>query len=342
MKRLLILMLVGWIGANTASADTLRIYFIDALGGGCTLIITPAGESILVDSGWRSDEARDANLIVEALKDAGCERLDISLTTHWHRDHFGAIGQVAEMIDVVKFYDKGIPDEFPDDPNQFPTLINYYRQASGGTSTTLRAGDQIVLNEGGEFPVVLDILAADRTLVGDRPGLHPNPHCADCDVMPYDKSDNAASIAFLLSYGDFQFFLGGDITWNIENRLVCPTNLVGEVDLLQVNHHGLPSSNNPVFLRSVNPTVAVICNGPRKGGHPQVVEHLRGIESTEAIYQIHRNVSTSDEANTDREFIANPEDEAGGAFIKAEVLSQDTFAVEIPVTAHKGVYTITP
>lgn len=342
MMRMWMVSLLCVIGLHGAAAQSLQVYFIDALGGGCTLIVTPAGESILVDSGWRKDDARDANLIVEALRDAGCERLDISLTTHWHRDHFGAIGQVAEMVDVVKFYDKGVPAEFPDDPSQFPTLIGYYNEASGGESTTLRAGDQLILNEGEEIPVVIDVLAADRNLIGDKPGLATNPHCADCEVMPYDKSDNAASIAFLLTYGDFQFFVGGDITWNIENRLVCPTNVIGEVDLLQVNHHGLASSNNPVFLRSVNPTVAVICNGPRKGGHPHIVKRLRDIEATQAIYQIHRNEQASDEENTVAELIANPDNPEGGAFIKVEASANESFVVTIPATGHSGTYAITP
>ena len=53
---------------------SLQIYFVDVEGGQATLFVTPAGESLLIDTGWPGNEGRDANRIVAAAKDAGIAR----------------------------------------------------------------------------------------------------------------------------------------------------------------------------------------------------------------------------------------------------------------------------
>ena len=122
------------------------------------------------------------------------------------------------------------------------------------------------------------------------------------------------AIRFRLS--EFDFLDCGDLTWNIENALVCPQNTLGTIDLYQVTHHGLDISNNPVLVRSIQPTVAIMNNGPRKGGSPATVKLLRSIPSIKAAYQ--RNAATSPEDNTDPGLIANS-DPGGGQFIHVSV-----------------------
>ena len=81
-----------------------------------------------------------------------------------------------------------------------------------------------------------------------------------------DNGENGRSLGFLLRYGKFQFLDLGDLTWNKEIDMVCPVNRLGKVDLLQVNHHGMDLSGAPPFVHSVGARVAVMNNGPRKGG----------------------------------------------------------------------------
>ena len=99
--------------------------------------------------------------------------------------------------------------------------------------------------------------------------------------------------------GDFQFFDAGDLTWNVEKKLVCPIDLIGKVDLYQVTHHGMDISNHPTLVQTIAPTVAIMNNGPRKGGAPATVKLLRSIPSIQAAYQLHRNAATGPEDNTD-------------------------------------------
>ena len=72
-----------------AVARTLDIYFIDAEGGAATFIVTPLKESILIDTGWRREDGRDAKRIEAVARAAGLERIDYLVTTHFHRDHYG-------------------------------------------------------------------------------------------------------------------------------------------------------------------------------------------------------------------------------------------------------------
>jgi hypothetical protein len=145
-----------------------------------------------------------------------------------------------------------------------------------------------------------------------------------------DPSDNARSLGFLLKFGEFEFLDLGDLTWNVEHHLVCPTNLLGRVDLYQVTHHGNDSSNNPALLKAVSPRVAVINNGPKKGGAPQVYADLKGLEGIEAIYQVHRNVATGPEANAPSDRIANLEEQCNGEPITVRVSSDSrTYSVKV-------------
>src|SRR5439155_369364 len=116
------------------------------------------------------------------------------------------------------------------------------------------------------------------------------------------------SLGFLLSYGDFRFLDLGDLTWNIEYKLVHPSDKIGLVDVYQSTHHGLDISNNPVVINTVRPRVAVFNNGPRKGGLPSVVATLRRSPDIQAIYQMHRNLLAGAQENTEPENIANVED----------------------------------
>lgn len=157
-----------------------------------------------------------------------------------------------------------------------------------------------------------------------------------------DDTDNARSIALLLTYGPFKFFAGGDITRNVELHLAHPINRLGKVDLYQVTHHGLDLSNNEVLLKALDPTVCVAMNGPRKGIGPQTFKALAALPSLQGLYQIHYNTQSGDAGNTKPEFIASPKDNPNrGEFIKASVHpDQGTFTLQIGPAGEKRAHRI--
>ena len=100
MRRVLIAILcLCFSGASlpcsAASTKPLQIYFIDVEGGQATLVLSPSGESLLIDTGWPGYEGRDADRIVAATHQAGIKQLDYVLITHYHRDHVGGIPQLG-------------------------------------------------------------------------------------------------------------------------------------------------------------------------------------------------------------------------------------------------------
>ncbi|MEO6910930.1 MAG: MBL fold metallo-hydrolase, partial [Edaphobacter sp.] len=90
-----------------AAKGELQVYFIDVEGGQATLFVTPAGQSMLIDTGWPDNNGRDADRIVAAAKRAGVTKIDYVLLTHYHDDHSGGIPQLADRIPIGTFVDHG-------------------------------------------------------------------------------------------------------------------------------------------------------------------------------------------------------------------------------------------
>lgn len=330
----------------------LDIYWIDAEGGAATLIVTPAGESVLMDSG--NPGGRDSGRIHKlATETARIDKIDFLITTHFHLDHFGGAAELAQRMPISVVYDNGIPLKNPDNrPNdtRFRLLIKPYREMKVGERKILVPGERIPLrNIEGAASIRLTCLAAKQKTASIRSlADHSALQKADgavaesiCDSLPQphppDTSDNANSIVTILEFGDFRFFNAGDLTWNIEPLLVCPRNIVGStVDVYQVTHHGLDSSNNPALLQTLAPTVTVMNNGVTKGCGPKTFAALSTLPSAKAHYQLHKNLRPDRHHNTADEYIANLERNCGGHAVHLSVVpSGERYTVSIPSRNHR-------
>ncbi|MFO1000324.1 MAG: MBL fold metallo-hydrolase [Planctomycetaceae bacterium] len=303
---------------STADDGSLDLYFIDVEGGAATLIVTPLKESVLIDSGYPDNQARDLDRIIHVAKDvAGLSRIDHAVVSHWHLDHFGNHAALAAKFGIGQFWDRGIPDELAEDP-QYPDRIAAYRAASQNSSKALHVGDAMPLKSG-KTPLAVKVITSGREVlsgVGEA-----NPFVDRHQPQPDDPSDNSASLSLLFSFGDFRFLTCGDLTWNTEAKLVTPRNPVGKVDLFMVTHHGLPVSNNPALVLAIDPVVAIMCNGPKKGGAEQTMKTLKEVQSLKDWYQLHRNVDLDPKLQAPPEFIANTAQTADckGQWVKASI-----------------------
>ena len=326
-----------------ARAKGLELYWVDVEGGAATLIVTPVGESVLIDTGMPG--GRDAKRILKVAAEAGLRRIDHLVTTHFHIDHFGGASEVAAELPIGTIYDNGIPEKNPDNPadssGSFDRSIRPYREIRAQRRVVLEAGATIPLNQTtGEVVSIRCVAAMQKTSPGGTVGGgDQNAECASGQERARDNSDNANSLVLLLKYGAFDLFDGGDLTWNTEGKLVCPKNLVGQVDVYDVNHHGLDVSNNPLLLHALAPTVAIMSNGTSKGCGAETFAALKDTRSIETIYQIHRNLRPDSENNTAPEFIANMEKDCAANYIKITVAEDSkTYTVSIPGTKHSRVF----
>ena len=316
MSKLLLLCLIS-IGALCGASKDLEIYWIDAEGGAATLIVAPGGGSLLVDTANRTPDDRDAKRIFAAAQQAGLSRIDYLLTTHFHSDHIGSLPALAKMIPIGMYLDHGDSVEL-NRPNVAAAYKAYVEQA-GANRKTLKPGDRIPL-KGVDVEV---IMSAGQAISKPLKGAGAkNPACVDFhEHGPEQDPDNDQSVGFLLRFGKFDFIDMGDLTWNYEQKLVCPNNLIGKVDVYQSTHHGLDRSNSPQFVWAIQPTVAVMNNGARKGGPASVFETLRKSPGLADIWQGHLALGTPKEVNTDEKMIANlgPTAECQGNLLKLSV-----------------------
>ena len=315
------------------------LYFIDVEGGASTLLVSPAGESILIDSGYPGYQNRDLDRILKVVKEvAKLEHLDHAVVSHWHLDHYGNHAALAAHIPIRNFWDRGIPDALEEDKT-FIDRITAYKAATGNQSKQLKAGTEHT------FPTAGTELKV-RVVTGSREVIpntgEPNPFAAANKPQPEDPSDNAASLSTLWSFGDFRFLTCGDLTWNVEAQLVTPNNPVGVVDLFMVTHHGLDVSNNPTLVHAIDPIVTVMCNGPTKGGGEQTLKTLAGVKSRKASFQLHRNVKLPTEVQAPASRIANTEPtvNCAGRWILASVAADGkSYTVQVGEDGAKETFT---
>ena len=322
-------------------AASLRVYWVDVEGGAATLLVTPAGESILIDTGLPGD--RDPVRINQLAREvAGLERIDHLVITHFDLDHFGGAADLSKLIPIGTVYDNGgAPAE------RLKKLHSEYLAMREGLNyQELKPGDTLPLKQDGTKLEAL-VLASNRKFISFDDWMKENGIFKEPPPRKNeDKSKNGNSIVLHFKLGAFDFLDGGDLTWNMEEKLVYPRNRVGVVDVFQANHHGLDSSNNPALVRSIEPTVVVFNNGDRKGCGPASFQTAKTTPSVKAIYQVHKNLrDDGDVNNTAAAFIANKskKNECEAHHILLETSGDGSrYTLSVPSTNHRAEYVSKP
>jgi competence protein ComEC len=319
--------------AQTRTAKTLDIYLVDVEGGNATLFATPSGESLLIDTGNGGGAAvRDADRIMAAVKDAGLQRIDHLITTHWHGDHFGGMAEVAGRIPIGEFIDHGQNIQPAQAPDEFlqKTYPGLYGKAK---HTVVKPGDKISIT-GLDLRIVA---SAGEVLKTPLPGAgKPNPYCAAFKPQDVDKTENAQSVGTFITFGKFRVVHMGDLTVNKEFDLMCPNNRLGNVDLFVVSHHGQPISNSEVLVHALHPRVAILNNGTRKGGQPDAMKILHSSPGLEDLWQLHFSQLSGQEYTVPGLFIANTIDEQPANMPIAAIQAPPAGPGAPPAPAHNG------
>ena len=325
----------------SAQSRNLEIYWIDVEGGAATLIVSPSGESMLIDTGFEVDD-RDAKRIYAATQQAGLKKIDYVVISHYHADHVGGLAALSKMIPTGKYFGRG--DEI-EPVNQ--RWLDSFKTASAGKRTIVKAGDQIPIKGLEALVVSSDGKLLSKPLAGGG----PNALCADAEQKAPAGPENQNMVGTMLTFGKFKLLALIDLDWEKEMELVCPVNKLGTVTLYQSGRHGsFDGAGAPALLGAIRPQVVVVNNGPRKGlgqvdnavksatpagrkttpyernGYARLAK-LPGIEG---IWQGHLSLLDKDPShNTAENMIANLEETADcqGHWIKASVEPSGRFTI---------------
>jgi beta-lactamase superfamily II metal-dependent hydrolase len=330
-------LVVASLGASVSTygaGKSLQIYFIDTEGGQATLIVSPTGQSMLVDTGWPGFDSRDADRIVAAAKSAGVSEITYVVITHYHRDHVGGVPQLLSKIKVGTFIDHGPNREDSDVTRE--DFAAYEKAIAGTKRESLKPGDLIPITG-----INVKVLTADGEHIASAlsGAGQENPYCAGQPTAAVDPSENARSLGTLITYGKFRFIDLGDLTKQKELQLVCPNNLVGTVDLYLTTHHGMNLSNSPAIVDALHPRVAIMNNGANKGGSPEAWQTVHDSPGLLDLWQLHYSIEGEKSHNEPDKFIANPEGMPdAGHYIKVTAEADGTFTVLNSRTGEEKTY----
>lgn len=320
------------VSPAAAQSPTFDIYWVDVEGGAATLMVAPTGESMLIDTGWETEDGRDAKRIAGAAAEAGLTQIDTLIITHYHADHVGGLRALADLISIGRCLDHGTNTE---ESNQ--RWVDAYLEVCGDKRAAVEAGQSLTLG-----PVEVDLIASNNQLIAAPVnGGGPNARCATAVRKTQASPENQRSVGALFTYGRFTFLDLGDLNWAKEIELSCPVNKVGQVTVYQTSRHGaFDDAGAPTHLYAIAPQVVVVNNGPRKGlggtspGFSEVsTAHYARIAASpgiEGIWQSHRSLlDPAPDHNTSEDMIANLGETADGPghWIRASVRQDGTFTV---------------
>jgi beta-lactamase superfamily II metal-dependent hydrolase len=349
-----VLSLISSEKSNSQTQKPLTIYYLDMEGGGGTLMVSPSGESLLVDSG--NPGLRDAARVVAAAREAGLKQIDYFVPTHYHADHYGGVTEVVKRIPIRSFVDIGPNPDRLNDATQ--ALFRAYSDARDrGRHIVVRPGDRIpisgievtVVTAGGETlkSALLGAGGVNPLCNGDGPPRGSfNPGLTDLSGRPVMTEQatalgDGASIGLHIRLRNFRAAQFGDLTWNKEHELVCPNNVVGTVDVFQPSAHGMNFSSPKSLVHALRPRVIVVNNGPMKGGSRETMATIKTSPGLEDVWLVHYAVPRpgnrsfmefddqgGKEVNPLEQFIANVEDAVVVPFVprhKDDAAARNTF-----------------
>lgn len=332
--------------AVRAARTTLDLYFVDVEGGQATLFVTPAGQSLLVDTGFPGDgafaslpgdpaRARDAQRILAAARDAGVTRIDYLLITHFHADHDGGVVELSRLLPIGTFIDHGSVRAIAETnvPGTLAAFDRYAAVRARGKHHEPAAGDRLPL-----AGVDARVVSSAGTVIA-RPLRGAGTETAGCRATPLpaeEPNENPRSTGFLLQYGRFRVLDVGDLSGAPLFDLACPTSRVGSVDVYLVAHHANADAADPATFAAFLPRVAVVNNGATKGGAPETLATLHGVAGLTDAWQLHRSTRPGAENFAD-DRIANL-DETTSYWIKISARNDGSFQVTNARTGRTQTY----
>lgn len=253
--------LVAAIALNVASLlpsatlqnGKLQIHFMDVGQGDGALLISPAGETVLFDSGVRNN----CDKPLSYLQQLGVASIDYHVTSHYHDDHIGCVEDVFDEFPLMTAaFDRG--------GSYNSATYRRYVTAAGSKRRTATVGQMLTLDAGSANPVSIQFAALGGAGVPTT-------------------NENDLSLVALVRFGAFDAEIAGDLSGfkesNYEDIETPVAPMVGQVEVYKVHHHGSRYSSNDTWLNTVKPRVGIISAGEDNTHHHPTAE------ATERLHQ---------------------------------------------------------
>ena len=268
----------------------LELHHIDVGQADATLIITPADETILIDTGdWR----QSGEGVIEYLEAHDIDRVDHLVATHAHADHIGGHDEIIKWAEtegdgIGTAYDSGVAH----------TSQTYERYLDAVEEHDV---ELLTVEEGDELPIA-----------GDVTGMVLNPPAGGSGTDLHESS-----IALAIAFGEFQYVTTGDAETAAEHQMIDDWSAELDVDVYQAGHHGSSTSSTAPFLDVVTPEIAVISSAyDSQYGHPHdEVLTAFGDRDIETYWTgVHGDIVLSTDGNgsisvtTSEDFSTDPDD----------------------------------
>lgn len=248
------------LGAVLAYPDQdLHLIFCD-VGQGDAILITQGTTQVLIDGG---PNQKVLSCLANHLP-FWDRTIEMIVVTHPDNDHLGGLPDVIERYNVTQLVSHGLVND--------TAIFWAFREKVLEKNIPVflpRTGDKLQL-----AGIVLKVLFPQEKM-GDELVWQKEANTQVLGTHLYPENTNEASIVTLLSYGDFDVLLPGDI--GSQNEGVIEADK--DIEVLKVAHHGSKYSTSEEFLEQIKPKLAIISVGKNSFGHPtsEVLERLRDL-----------------------------------------------------------------
>ena len=284
-----------------AAAPPATFYLVDIGHGNVAFVVSPSGETMLLDCG----PSYVVDRIYNFMQQNGIQKIDYLVISHFEDDHMGAVAALAKKVQIVNYVDHGESvtygksDEWwkgRRSPWWRPGIGEVDNKRMDAYKAARATGHHILVKPGDKPPVkgldVVVVAAAGQNIA--RPlagGGQPNSACPQVEKRAEDDAEDGQSVGVVIGNGKFRFIYLGDMTWNNSYRLFCPRNMIGTVDAYLVTHHaqsmntdlgeyyGGLSCCSLAEVQGLHPRVGLLSMGSQghKYGTPDAMKAVRSL-----------------------------------------------------------------
>ncbi|MBP3692899.1 MAG: hypothetical protein J6J31_00485 [Thermoguttaceae bacterium] len=223
----------------------------------------------------------------------GGKSIDYMMLSHYHSDHAGCedihagktegrgedyclsgLANIGEHFKFTKVFDRGYPTYDQPRVLQSDAFVNFVRftkymtKAGRFTMEELEVGrqDQLALCRAPEkYPTFHTRTICKNGVVWTGKDMETRNFYAENEKNINGRiNENTLSIGYLIEYGPFRYFTGGDLSCSVftanDERINLEAQVglvVGKLDVCKTNHHSYKDSMDPGFTNAVQARVYV-------------------------------------------------------------------------------------